>query len=122
MVEVPIKIYINNLTKKARAAARPVALLSTTVKNQALLEMAQRLTANEEAILEANREDVEAVGKTLDREANKEAVERISLTAESIKEMDERLRQIADLPDPVGEQTKLWQRPNGMQVSRVRVP
>ena len=58
MVEVPIKIYINNLTKKARAAARPVALLSTTVKNQALLEMAQRLTANEEAIMEANREDV----------------------------------------------------------------
>ncbi|MFQ5961999.1 MAG: glutamate-5-semialdehyde dehydrogenase [Candidatus Methylomirabilales bacterium] len=122
MVEVPVKIYINNLTKKARAAARPLALLSTSVKNHALIEMAQRLAAGEETTLEANREDMEAVGKNLDREANKEAVERIRLTAESIKEMDERLRQIADLPDPVGENTKLWQRPNGMQVSRVRVP
>src|SRR5881409_3461112 len=113
MVEVPVKIYITNLLKTARQAARPLA-------------MADRLMADQEVILEANRQDVEAVGKTLVGETNKdtvkEAVERVRLTDEAIREMVERLREVAELPDPVGEVTSIWKRPNGMEVSRVRVP
>src|SRR6059036_2045141 len=122
MVEVPVKIYITNLLKTAREAARPLALLSSVTKTKALLAMADRLMADEEVILEANRQDVEAVGKTLVGETNKdtvkEAVERVRLTDEAIREMVERLREVAELPDPVGEVTKLWKRPNGMEVSR----
>jgi glutamate-5-semialdehyde dehydrogenase len=126
MVEVPVKIYVTNLVKKAREAARPLAVLSGTTKTSALLAMADRLEAEEEAILEANRQDVETVGKNLAGETNKdtvkEAVDRVRLATESVKEMAGTLRRIAELPDPVGEVTKMWRRPNGMQVSRVRVP
>ena len=100
MVEVPVKIYITNLLKTAREAARPLALLSSVTKTKALLAMADRLMADEEVILEANRQDVEAVGKTLVGETNKdtvkEAVERVRLTGEAIREMVERLREGSD--------------------------
>src|SRR3989475_2478573 len=126
MVEVPVKIYITNLLKTARQAARPLSLVSSVIKNKALRAMADRLMADQEVILEANRQDVEAVGKTLVGETNKdtgkEAVERVRLTDEAIREMVERVREGAELPDPVGEVTQLWKRPNGMEVSRGRVP
>ncbi|WP_447972537.1 glutamate-5-semialdehyde dehydrogenase [Nitrospira sp. Kam-Ns4a] len=126
MVEVPVKIYMTKLADRARAAARPLGLLPGPVRDAALLAMADRLVADEERILEANREDIQSIGKTLEGEPNKEAikeaVERVRLTAEAVAELAEGLRRIAELPDPVGEVTRMWRRPNGMQVSRVRVP
>ncbi|TAJ22752.1 MAG: glutamate-5-semialdehyde dehydrogenase [Nitrospirae bacterium] len=126
MVEVPVKIYMTNLAKKAREAVRPLSLLANMTKTLALHAMADRLEAEAEAVLAANLEDVEAVGKKLEGETNKdtvkEAVDRVRLTAEEVREMAGRLREVAELPDPVGEITKVWRRPNGMQVSRVRVP
>ncbi|MGH7206756.1 MAG: glutamate-5-semialdehyde dehydrogenase [Nitrospiraceae bacterium] len=117
---------MENLAKKAREAARPLSLLSSVIKNNALLTMADHLLDQEEALLEANLQDVETVGKNLAGEASKdrvkEAVERVRLSADTIKGMADKLRRIAELPDPVGEVTKMWQRPNGMQVRRVRVP
>src|SRR2546426_12680165 len=71
MVEVPVKIYITNLLKTARQAARPLSLVSSVIKNKALRAMADRLMADQEVILEANRQDVEAVGKTLGGEKKK---------------------------------------------------
>ncbi|MBM4122756.1 MAG: glutamate-5-semialdehyde dehydrogenase [Nitrospira sp.] len=126
MVEVPVKIYMTNLAKKAREAARPLSLLASTTKTLALHAMADRLLAEEESILAANLDDVESVGKKLEGETNKdtvkEAVERVRLTADDLREMAGRLREIAELPDPVGEITQQWHRPNGMEVRRVRVP
>ncbi len=122
MVEVPIKIYVTNLAKKAKEAVRSMSLLPGPDRDKALLAMADDLLAGEEVILEANRKDVESVGKNLEREAAREAVERVRLTPELLKEMADGLRQLAELPDPVGEITKMWRRPNGMQVSRMRVP
>ncbi|MBM4119724.1 MAG: glutamate-5-semialdehyde dehydrogenase [Nitrospira sp.] len=127
MVEVPVKIYIHNIAKKAREAVRPMALLTAPVKDKALRAMADKLAAAEEAILDANREDTETVGKALQagdmrKDLVREAVDRLRLSSDSIKEMVEGLRRVADLPDPVGEVTRMWQRPNGMEVSRVRVP
>lgn len=126
MVEVPVKIYIDKLLKKAREAAKPLSLLSGPIKNKALHAMADRLLADEEAILAANEQDVETVGKTMagetSRDRVREAVARLRTTADDVKEMVDRLRRVADLPDPVGEVTARWEEPNGMQVSRVRVP
>ena len=127
MVEVPVKMYIQKLAKKAREAVRPMALLTAPVKDKALRAMADRLADGQEKILEANQQDSEAVGKALLQGAThkdqvREAVDRLRMSADSIKEMVEGLRRVADLPDPVGEVTRMWQRPNGMEVSLVRVP
>jgi glutamate-5-semialdehyde dehydrogenase len=120
-------MYIQNLAKKAREVVKPMALLPTPVKDKALRAMADKLAEGADAILAANKQDIETVGKSLlEAQTNKDtiraAVERVRLTADSIKEMAEGLRRVADLPDPVGEVTHMWQRPNGMEVSRVRVP
>ncbi len=127
MVEVPVKIYIQNIAKKAREAVKPMALLPTPVKDQALRAMADRLEEGQDKILAINKQDSEEVGKPLleevtNKDVIREAVERVRLAADSIKEMAEGLRRVADLPDPVGEVTRMWQRPNGMEVSRMRVP
>src|SRR2546422_10251119 len=106
MVEVPVKIYITNLLKTARQAARPLSLVSSVTKTKALLAMADRLMADEEVILEANRQDVEAVGKTLvgetNKETGKEGVERVPLTDEGNRGMWERVREGSELPEPGG--------------------
>ena len=93
MVEVPVKIYVTNLAKKAAESAKAMALLPTPVKNRALSELADRLMADEDRLLEANRLDVESVGKGMERLAAKQAVERVRLTADSVKGFGERLRQ-----------------------------
>ena len=70
--------------------------------------------------------DVEAIGKSLEGQSSgerlKEAVKRVRMTADDVKEMADRLRVIADVPDPVGAVTGRSERPDGLQVSRVRVP
>jgi len=126
MPEVPIKIVIDKLLKTCRDTARPMALLPGPTKEAALRAMADRLMQDGDQILAANTEDVEAVGKTLEgestRERVKEAVARVRMTGDDVKEMADRLRLIADLPDPVGLVTGRWEQPDGLQVSRVRVP
>ncbi|WP_455377492.1 aldehyde dehydrogenase family protein [Petrachloros mirabilis] len=101
-------------------------MLSGPVKDQALRAMAKRISTDEEGILEANEKDVDALGKSFEGESNKErikaAVARVRMTADDIKEMVECLEVIADQPDPVGKVTSRWERPDGLQVSRVRVP
>ncbi|HSF66392.1 MAG TPA: glutamate-5-semialdehyde dehydrogenase [Nitrospiraceae bacterium] len=126
MHEVPVKIYIEKLLKNCSENARHLALLPGPVKERILRAMAERLAADEDKILAANEMDVDAVGKSFETDVNKDrmkaAVARLRMTANDIKEMVDRLRMIADLPDPVGAVTSRWERPNGLQVSRVRVP
>jgi glutamate-5-semialdehyde dehydrogenase len=126
MHEVPVKIYLERLLKDCKNTARSLALLSGPVKEKALRAMADRLAADEEKILAANEKDVDAVGKSFEADVIKDrmkaAVARLRMTASDIKEMVDRLRLIADLPDPVGAVTSRGERPDGLQVSRVRVP
>lgn len=125
MVEVPVKLYMERMLKAARHATRLMAQLSTVTKNKVLLAVADRLDEQEEAIVDLNERDVKAAGKSLEGENKdrvKEAVDRVRLKTDDLKQMSEDLRRIADLPDPVGEVTFMQQRPNGMQVSRVRAP
>ena len=126
MPQVPVKLYIDKLLKDCRDMTRHLALLSGPIKEKALRAMADRLAADEEKILAANEKDVDAVGKSFEADVMKDrmkaAVARLRMTADDIKEMVDRLRMIADLPDPVGAVTSRWERPDGLQVSRVRVP
>jgi glutamate-5-semialdehyde dehydrogenase len=126
MPEVPVKLYMDKLLNQLRSVTKPMALLQGPAKEKALRAMADRIAADKNKILAANEQDVEAVGKSFAEEATKDrmkaAVARVRMTADDIKEMAERLLLIADLPDPVGEVTKRWERPDGLQVSRVRVP
>jgi len=116
---VPIPEYVEELVTHARQAANRLATLSTSVKNQALLAMADALEAQSETLLAANAQDIEAFGDTPEKKA---MADRLRLTDKRIAEMADGIREVAKLPDPLGEMPKMWTRPNGMQVGRVRVP
>ena len=115
----PIPEYVEALVTRARQAANRLATLSTSLKNQALLAMADALEGQTDTLLAANREDIEAFGAAPERKA---MADRLRLTEARIAEMAAGIREVAKLPDPLGEMPKMWTRPNGMQVGRVRVP
>src|ERR1700682_3303393 len=103
----------------ARAASRELARATTAAKNRALEEAADALVPREKTTLAANAEDV----KGARAEGRDDAfIDRLKLTAKAIESMAEGLREIAKLPDPVGEVTGLAYRPSGIQVGRMRVP
>ena len=102
----------------AKTSSPALALLSTQQKNQALLAMADALEENMEAILEANNADIEGVKDTM----NSVMIDRLRLTPERIKGMAQGIREVVDLPDPVGKIIENFTRPNGIKVSKMRVP
>jgi glutamate-5-semialdehyde dehydrogenase len=107
------------MARAAQAASRVLAGTTGERKNAALRAMAAGLLDARERILAANAEDVSAASA----EARPRAfVDRLTLTPARIEGMARGLRQIADLPDPVGEITGMWRRPNGLLVGRMRVP
>jgi glutamate-5-semialdehyde dehydrogenase len=116
---IPIPDYVNELVMRAKSAAGRLATLSTAVKNQALLAMAEALEEQKDALLAANELDLEAFGAAPEKKAMRD---RLRLTTERIVEMAAGLREVAALADPLGDMPKMWTRPNGMQVGRVRVP
>ena len=110
---------IRGMAREARAAARELARASGEQKDRALLAMASGLMESRARILADNAQDVAAA-----RAAGQTAafVDRLTLTEPRIDAMARGVRQIADLPDPVGAVTGMWRRPNGLQVGRMRVP
>jgi glutamate-5-semialdehyde dehydrogenase len=105
--------------RAAKAASRKLASLSTAVKNEALQAIAGALLEHQDEILAANEEDV-----TQARDAGLEAapLNRLRLTPEKIGAIAADVRNVAGLPDPVGETIDGWRLPNGLRVSRRRVP
>ena len=126
MPEVPVKLYLDKLLKQSRECAKAVSLLPGPIKAQALHLMAERVAQDEEKLLAANEEDVEAVGKSLAGETNRErvreAVARVRMSADDVKVIVDRLGVIADLPDPLGEVMDRRDEGNGLQVNVVRMP
>ncbi|MBL8038833.1 MAG: glutamate-5-semialdehyde dehydrogenase [Nitrospira sp.] len=116
---LPTVDYVVDLVSKAKQAARRLASLPTSTKNQALLAMADALEAKSDDVMRANERDLEAFGTANDKKA---VADRLRLTDKRIKEMATGIREVAQLPDPVGMMSAMWTRPNGMQVGRVRVP
>ena len=114
-----IKEEILHKAKLARTASRKLGILSTEVKNNAILKMADDLEKGIARIVEANKEDQENAQK---QKRTKAFIDRLFLNEERIKDIASGLREIVKLPDPVGEVVKMWKRPNGMQVGKIRVP
>ena len=107
------------LANDARTAARALAGASSAAKDAALRAAATRLRRDTEAILAANRTDVERAKAGGDSAA---FVDRLTLTPARIDAMARGLEEIAALPDPVGETIAAWRRPNGLDIAQVRVP
>jgi glutamate-5-semialdehyde dehydrogenase len=110
---------IRMMGQKARKASRLLAGISSGKKDSALLLMAESLVRETEKIIEANGIDVQ---KGIDKGLSKALVDRLLLNPQRIQDMAQGLRELAALPDPVGEVDGMWQRPNGIQIGKVRVP
>jgi glutamate-5-semialdehyde dehydrogenase len=111
--------YMREVGEQARAAARIVARAPTSAKNAALEAAAAAIDRGARELLAANAGDVAASRAAGDDEA---FVDRLALNPERLAAMADGLRQVAALPDPVGEITDLKYRPTGIQVGRMRVP
>jgi glutamate-5-semialdehyde dehydrogenase len=110
---------VRELAMAARPAARTLAVVSSEVKDRALAAMADVLWSNRAAILSANAHDL--------TEAKAERhptafLDRLALDDSRVEKMVAGVRQVASLPDPVGEITGMWRRPNGLLIGRMRVP
>ena len=118
-VSADLRAMMLAMGEAARVASRALARAGTAAKNRAIEAAAAALLQRERTILAANAEDVKAARA----EGRDDAfIDRLKLTARAIEDMAEGLRQVARLPDPVGEVTGLAYRPSGIQVGRMRVP
>ncbi len=107
------------LALRAKASASAVAAASTEVKNAALAASAEQLLRDTQEILDANRIDVEGARASGTPE---KMIDRLHLDDARLLAMADGLREVADLPDPVGTITAEWKRPNGLLMQKVRVP
>jgi glutamate-5-semialdehyde dehydrogenase len=114
-----IKEYMTEVGRRARASSRVLAKTSTGPKNKALLAMADILEQSQSSLLQANEKDLQA-GRA--QGLDEALLDRLTLNEQRIAGMAEGLRQIAALPDPVGEVSGLNYRPSGIQVGKMRVP
>ena len=110
---------MHGVGRAAREASRLVAKADTATKNMALRSIAQALTRTSATLLTANALDVKAARKAKLDDAG---VDRLTLTEKSIATMADGLKQIAELPDPIGEISNLRYRPSGIQLGQMRVP
>ena len=111
--------YMREKGERARAASRDMARADTGLKNACLFALAQILLDESPAILAANEKDMRA-GKAADLDAA--LLDRLELNADRVAAMADGVREVANLPDPVGEITEMRLRPSGIQVGRMRVP
>lgn len=114
-----IKGFVLAKAKEAREGARSLGKASSKQKNIALIKMAEALKKREKELIKENAKDISfAVKKGL----SKSMIDRLALTGKRINEMAQGLVEVAALPDPAGEVVRMWQRPNGMTVGKMRVP
>ncbi len=110
---------VEDKARRAKEAGREIATLSSQVKNEALLKMASLIETQAERIKEVNRKDLEEGEK---KGLSSALMDRLLLNDKRIEGMAEGLRQVAALPDPVGEVVKMWKRPNNLLIGKMRVP
>jgi glutamate-5-semialdehyde dehydrogenase len=117
--KMDFRTEVRELARKAKCASHQLAQLSTAKKNKTLLEMADDLERNQELLIKENRKDLASGEKA---HLSSAFIDRLRLTPSVIRGMAEGLREVAHLPDPVGEVIKMWKRPNGLMVGRMRIP
>lgn len=111
--------YFETMGRKARAASTAMQLADTAVKNELLQTVADVLVAHIPAILDANEKDMAQAG---DYNLPQIMYDRLRLTKERIEQMALGVRELVDLEDPIGEVMESSTRPNGMEITKVRVP
>lgn len=111
--------YMQKLGSNAREASRLVARASTEQKNNALHAMAEAIDASRELISSANKRDLDA---GIERGLDAAMLDRLALTPDRVDAMIEGLRQVAALPDPVGDVSDMRFLPSGIQLGKMRVP
>ncbi len=114
-----IKEQVFNAAVEAKKASRKLAVLSSEVKDKALLNMAEALLSNKQIIMETNEKDLRTANE---KGLGPAMIDRLTLDTGRINAMAQGLREIVALPDPVGEVPRMWKRPNGLQIGRIRVP
>jgi len=114
-----VKEYMQDLGRSVRAASRVIAEATTGQKNQALLAIARVLGERQDEVLAANAIDMK---HARDTGLTTALLDRLEINEARIQSMVDGLKQVAALPDPVGEMTDIRQRPSGIQVGRMRVP
>ncbi|MBA7491534.1 Gamma-glutamyl phosphate reductase [subsurface metagenome] len=114
-----VKDYVLKKAKEAKKASRKLASLSGEVKNRALTEMARELLKNSPRIIKENRKDINLAR---DKRLSTAFIDRLTLNSSRISQMARGLEEVTNLPDPVGKIIKKWRRPNGLKISKVRVP
>ena len=110
---------IRKIAVDARQASHVMARLSSGAKNALLLAMANALIANIALLMKENKKDL-AAGEQ--KGLSDAMLDRLMLDEPRIKSMADGLREVAALPDPVGEVTRMWKRPNDLQVGKMRIP
>jgi glutamate-5-semialdehyde dehydrogenase len=110
---------LEEMGKKALNAKEELGQLTTEQKNNALRLVADGLTADSGTILDANALDI---ARGQEKGMSQGLLDRLTLTEDRIAAMAEGIRQVADLPDPIGEIMEQWERPNGLKLEKKRVP
>ncbi|MEW6002320.1 MAG: glutamate-5-semialdehyde dehydrogenase [Nitrospirota bacterium] len=114
-----IKDYVYRKAMEAKAGARSLAKAPSGLKNAVLIKMAEVLRERVSELISENKKDIDYAEK---KGLSKALIDRLALNEKRIKEMVQGLAEVAQLSDPVGEVVKMWKRPNGMSVGRMRVP
>lgn len=119
MIDSELLSYAEEKVEKARSVLRRLTSLKTSVKNETLLKVAELLDKNRDYIKEENQKDVE---KAKEMGLKPAIIDRLLLNDKRIDGMIKVLKDVANLPDPVGEIIRMWTLPNGLKVGRMRVP
>ena len=114
-----IRTFVLRKAKEAKEGARVLLRASSEQKNTVLIKMAEALQKRAKELISENRKDIAFAQK---KKLSKALIDRLTLNEKRVSEMAAGLREVSALPDPVGEIVKMWQRPNGMTVGRMRVP
>jgi len=114
-----IETLMNELGRHAKAASRVLMSASTADKNTALIAIAEAIVGRQADLIAENKKDLDA-GRA--RGLSAALMDRLELNAERIESMADGLRQVAALPDPVGEISGMSYQPSGIQVGHMRVP
>ncbi len=110
---------IEDIARRAKKASRPLATASTDVKNRILAEIANGLAREKQAIQAENQKDIAAARENGMSDA---MVDRLTISDKTLEAMIQGLDQVIALPDPVGRVTSTWTRPNGLEISKRRIP
>jgi len=119
MNEMQIREQIVGMAQRARVASFHMGTVSSTLKDRVLKGMAEEIEANAGGILKANERDIAAAKE---KGLGIAMIDRLSLNTKRIKGMADALRDIAAQEDPVGRIDRMWRRPNGLEIGRMRVP